>query len=65
MDLVGVFVSLHRALVSRPSGVCVARVRCMLHTDGFMLLMCPDLQAAAEKIAQDKLLNEACVGIRP
>lgn len=37
----------------------------MLHTDGFMLLMCPDLQAAAEKIAQDKLLNEACVGIRP
>lgn len=33
--------------------------------DGFLLLVCPDLQAAAERIAQDRLLNMVYAGIRP
>lgn len=39
--------------------------RRVLRPDGFMLLVCPDLQAAAEMIAQDKLLDEAYAGITP
>lgn len=37
----------------------------VLHPDGFLLLVCPDLQAAAEMIAQDRLMDVAYAGIRP
>jgi ubiquinone/menaquinone biosynthesis C-methylase UbiE len=33
--------------------------------DGFLLLVCPDLQSAAEMIAQDRLMDVAYAGIRP
>lgn len=37
----------------------------VLRPDGFLLLVCPDLQAAAEMIAQDRLMDVAYAGIRP
>ena len=37
----------------------------VLRDSGFLLLVCPDLQAAAEMIAQDRLLDEAYAGITP
>lgn len=37
----------------------------VLKSDGFLLLVCPDLQAAAEMIAQDRMFDEAYCGIRP
>lgn len=37
----------------------------VLKADGFLLLVCPDLQAAAELIAQDKLFDQAYAGITP
>lgn len=37
----------------------------VLKPDGFLLLVCPDLQAAAELIAVDRLLDEAYAGITP
>lgn len=39
--------------------------RRVLTPDGYMLLVCPDLQAAAEMIAQDRLMDVAYAGIRP
>ena len=39
--------------------------RRVLKQDGFLLLVCPDLQAAAEMIAQDRLLDVAYAGITP
>lgn len=39
--------------------------RRVLKPDGFLLLVCPDLQAAAEMIAQDKLFEVAYGGITP
>lgn len=39
--------------------------RRVLREDGFLLLVCPDLQAAAEMIAQDRLFDVAYAGIRP
>lgn len=39
--------------------------RRVLRPDGFLLLVCPDLQAAAEMIAQDRLFDKAYCGIRP
>ncbi len=39
--------------------------RRVLKDDGFLLLVCPDLQAAAEMIAKDQLFAEAYCGIRP
>lgn len=39
--------------------------RRVLRPDGLMLLVCPDLQAAAEMIAQDRLFDVAYAGIRP
>ena len=39
--------------------------RRVLRSDGFLLLVCPDLQAAAEMIAQDRLMDVAYAGIRP
>lgn len=39
--------------------------RRVLRPDGFLLLVCPDLQAAAEMIAQDRLMDVAYAGIRP
>lgn len=39
--------------------------RRVLKPDGFLLLVCPDLQAAAEMIAQDRLMDIAYAGIRP
>lgn len=39
--------------------------RRVLRPDGFLLLVCPDLQAAAEMIAQDRLFDVAYAGIRP
>jgi predicted SAM-dependent methyltransferase len=37
----------------------------VLRPDGLLLLVCPDLQAAAEMVAQDKLFEVAYAGIRP
>ena len=37
----------------------------VLREQGFLLLVCPDLQAAAEMIAQDRLFDEAYAGITP
>ena len=37
----------------------------VLRPDGFLLLVCPDLQAAAEMISQDRLLEIAYAGITP
>lgn len=37
----------------------------VLKPDGFLLLVCPDLQAAAEMIAQDRMFDQAYAGIRP
>lgn len=37
----------------------------VLTPDGLFLLVCPDLQAAAEMVAQDKLFDVAYAGIRP
>ena len=39
--------------------------RRVLRPDGFLLLVCPDLQAAAEMIAQDRLMDVAYASIRP
>lgn len=39
--------------------------RRVLKPDGFLLLVCPDLQAAAEMVAQDRMFEEAYAGIRP
>lgn len=39
--------------------------RRVLRPDGFLLLVCPDLQAAAEMVAQDRLFDVAYAGIRP
>lgn len=39
--------------------------RRVLKDEGFLLLVCPDLQAAAEMIAKDQLFAEAYCGIRP
>ncbi len=39
--------------------------RRVLREDGFLLIVCPDLQAAAEMIAQDRLFDEAYAGITP
>ena len=39
--------------------------RRVLRPDGLLLLVCPDLQAAAEMVAQDKLFEVAYAGIRP
>ena len=39
--------------------------RRVLREPGFLLLVCPDLQAAAEMIAQDRLFDEAYAGITP
>ncbi len=39
--------------------------RRVLRPDGFLLLVCPDLQAAAEMIAKDRLMDVAYAGIRP
>jgi len=39
--------------------------RRVLKPDGWMLLVCPDLQAAAEMVAQDRLFDVAYAGIRP
>lgn len=39
--------------------------RRVLKPEGFLLLVCPDLQAAAEMIAQDRPFDEAYGGIRP
>lgn len=39
--------------------------RRVLKPDGFLLVVCPDLQAAAEMIAQDRLFAEAYAGITP
>ena len=39
--------------------------RRVLKPDGFLLLVCPDLQAAAEMVAQDRLFEVAYAGIRP
>jgi len=39
--------------------------RRVLRPDGFLLLVCPDLQAAAEMVAQDCLFDVAYAGIRP
>lgn len=39
--------------------------RRVLTPDGYLLLVCPDLQAAAEMIAQDRLMDVAYAGIRP
>lgn len=39
--------------------------RRVLKPDGLMLLICPDLQAAAEMVAQDRLFDVAYAGIRP
>ena len=43
----------------------LAEWRRVLKPDGFLLLVCPDLQAAAEMVAQDRLFDEAYAGIRP
>ncbi len=37
----------------------------VLKAEGFLLLVCPDLQAAAEMIAKDQLFDLAYAGIRP
>lgn len=37
----------------------------VLKPDGFLLLVCPDLQSAAEMIAQDRMFDVAYAGIRP
>jgi len=39
--------------------------RRVLRPEGFLLMVCPDLQAAAEMIAQDRLLDVAYAGITP
>ena len=39
--------------------------RRVLKPDGWLLLVCPDLQAAAEMVAQDRLFDVAYAGIRP
>ena len=39
--------------------------RRVLKRDGWLLLVCPDLQAAAELVAQDRLFDIAYAGIRP
>ncbi len=39
--------------------------RRVLKPEGWLLLVCPDLQAAAEMVAQDKLFDVAYAGIRP
>lgn len=39
--------------------------RRVLKPDGFLLLVCPDLQAAAEMVAQDRMFEVAYAGIRP
>lgn len=39
--------------------------RRVLKPDGLLLLVCPDLQAAAEMVAQDKLFDVAYADIRP
>lgn len=39
--------------------------RRVLRHSGFMLLLCPDLQAAAQMIAEDRLFDIAYLGIRP
>jgi hypothetical protein len=39
--------------------------RRVLREPGFLLLVCPDLQAAAEMIAQDRMFDEAYAGITP
>lgn len=39
--------------------------RSVLKPEGFLLQVCPDLQAAAEMVAQDRLFDEAYAGIRP
>ena len=39
--------------------------RRVLRPDGFLLLVCSDLQAAAEMIAQDRLMDVAYASIRP
>jgi SAM-dependent methyltransferase len=39
--------------------------RRVLRDDGFLLLVCPDLQAAAEMVAHDRLFDVAYAGIRP
>ena len=39
--------------------------RWVLRPDGWLLLVCPDLQAAAEMVAQDRLFDVAYAGIRP
>lgn len=39
--------------------------RRVLRPDGFLLLVCPDLQAAAQMVAQDRLFEVAYAGIRP
>lgn len=37
----------------------------VLKPEGFLLLVCPDIQAAAEMIAQDRMFDVAYAGIRP
>ena len=39
--------------------------RRVLKSEGWLLLVCPDLQAAAEMVAQDRLFEMAYAGIRP
>jgi predicted SAM-dependent methyltransferase len=39
--------------------------RRVLQPEGFLLLVCPDLQAAAEMVAHDRLFEVAYAGIRP
>lgn len=39
--------------------------RRVLKPDGWLLLVCPDLQAAAEMVVQDRLFDEAYGGVRP
>jgi SAM-dependent methyltransferase len=39
--------------------------RRVLRPEGFLLLVCPDLQAAAEMVAEDRLFDVAYAGIRP
>jgi len=45
--------------------VALREWRRVLKHDGLMLLVCPDLQAAAEMVAQDRLFDVAYAGIRP